>query len=130
MKPEILVWINKAEGDWETTLREAAVTVSPNLDAVCFHAQQCAEKYLKAKLVLSDVSFRYSHDLLYLLELVLPIEPGWQFLHDSLFELTTFSVASRYPGLDATPEQAARSVEHCRVVRQTIRNTLIADRNA
>lgn len=121
MKSEILEWIDKAEADWETTQREVAVTVNPNFDAVCFHAQQCAEKYLKARLILSDTSFRKSHDLLYLLELVVLVEPGWQFLHDSLFELTTFAVTIRYPGLDATAEQAERSVEHCRVVRQIVR---------
>ena len=47
MMPEILEWINKAEGDWSMVSREAAVTVDPNFNAVCFHAQQCAEKYLK-----------------------------------------------------------------------------------
>ncbi len=121
MKLEILEWVGKAEGDWTTVLRESRVTDSPNFEAVCFHAQQCAEKYLKARLVMDGVGFRNSHDLLYLLELVLTIEPTWKFLHDSLFKLTTFAVAIRYPGLDASREQSELSVEHCRVVRKTIR---------
>src|SRR5437016_2708330 len=82
MTPEIWEWINKAEGDWATVLREAAVTIDPNPDAICFHAQQCAEKYLKARLVLAGIAFRKSHDLLYLLELVIKVEPTWQYLHD------------------------------------------------
>lgn len=127
MTPEILEWVDKAEGDWVVVLREAAVTVDPNFDAVCFHAQQCAEKYLKARLVMSGVSFRKSHDLLYLLELVLKIEPSWKFLHDSLFKLTTFAVAIRYPGLDASREQSDLSVEHCRAVRKTIRPALFSN---
>ena len=121
MTPEILEWINKAEGDWATMMREVAVEVDVNFDAVCFHAQQCAEKYLKARLIMSDIGFRRSHDLLYLLDLVISIEPQWQFLHDSLYKLTTFAVATRYPGLDSTREQALLSVEHLRVVRTTIR---------
>ncbi len=44
MKPETLEWINKAEADWRTMLRESEVSVAPSFDAVCFHAQQC-EKY-------------------------------------------------------------------------------------
>ena len=111
-------------GDWATVLREAAVTIDPNPDAVCFHAQQCAEKYLKARLVLADIAFRKSHDLLYLLELIVQVEPTWRYLHDSLFELTTFAVAIRYPGLDATEDQARKSVEHCRAVRSTVRPAL------
>ncbi len=124
MTPEIWEWIDKAEGDWATVLREAAVTIDPNPDAVCFHAQQCAEKYLKARLVLADIAFRKSHDLLYLLELIVQVEPTWRYLHDSLFELTTFAVAIRYPGLDATEDQARKSVEHCRAVRSTVRPAL------
>ncbi len=70
MKPETKEWVDKAEGDWETMLRESKVSVKPNYDAVCFHAQQCAEKYLKARMIEADVSFRKTHDLLNLLETV------------------------------------------------------------
>lgn len=121
MTSEILEWVDKAEGDWATMLREAAVTDDPNFDAVCFHAQQCAEKYLKARLIQGEIGFRKSHDLLYLLEAVLVVEPTWTFLRDSLFTLTTYAVAIRYPDLDATKEQAVLSVEHCGIVRKTIR---------
>jgi HEPN domain-containing protein len=41
-------WVPKAEGGYETMLRESRVRRDPNYDAVCFHAQQAAEKYLKA----------------------------------------------------------------------------------
>jgi HEPN domain-containing protein len=44
-------WIFKAEGDFTTAERELVATVAPNYDAVCFHAQPCAEKYLKALLI-------------------------------------------------------------------------------
>lgn len=44
-------WIKKAEGDLKTA--EHALTLKERcpFDTVCFHAQQCAEKYLKALLV-------------------------------------------------------------------------------
>jgi len=48
-------WVQKAQADLLTSRRELAVQDDPNYDAVCFHAQQCAEKYLKACLVLSPV---------------------------------------------------------------------------
>jgi HEPN domain-containing protein len=50
MNPITLEWVEKAEGDFAAAERELAVVVDPNYDAVCFHAQQCAEKYLKARL--------------------------------------------------------------------------------
>ena len=46
MKPATQEWIEKAEGDYRTALRERRVRRHPNHDAVCFHAQQCIEKYL------------------------------------------------------------------------------------
>lgn len=50
MKPLTREWVEKTEGDFLTAARESRVRKSPNYDAVCFHAQQCAEKYLKARL--------------------------------------------------------------------------------
>ena len=47
MNPLTFEWIEKAEGDLVTTLRELRARRSPNYDASCFHAQQMAEKYLK-----------------------------------------------------------------------------------
>ena len=48
MKPAVAEWVSKAEGDFVTAGRELRARKSPNYDAVCFHTQQCAEKYLKA----------------------------------------------------------------------------------
>lgn len=50
MNPLTLEWVTKAEGDYLTAVREARIRKSPNYDAVCFHSQQAAEKYLKAYL--------------------------------------------------------------------------------
>lgn len=48
MNPLTTEWVEKAEGDYATAKRESRVRRNPNYDAVCFHAQQMAEKYLKA----------------------------------------------------------------------------------
>ena len=50
-------WVEKAEGDYATAGREIRARRRPNYDAVCFHAQQTAEKYLKAFLQENDVAF-------------------------------------------------------------------------
>lgn len=46
-------WVVKAEGDFLTAAREVKAN-PPNYDAVCFHAQQCIEKLLKALLIQND----------------------------------------------------------------------------
>ena len=63
MKPETAEWVAKAEADLATARRESCVVDSPNFDAVCFHSQQCAEKYLKAILVEYGVKVPRIHDL-------------------------------------------------------------------
>ena len=57
MTPLTKEWVRKDEGDFATAERELAVTSAPNYDAVCFHAQQCIEKYLKARLQEVGVQF-------------------------------------------------------------------------
>jgi HEPN domain-containing protein len=49
MKASTLEWIEKAEGDWDMAQRAYRARKRPNYDAACFHTQQCAEKYLKAR---------------------------------------------------------------------------------
>jgi HEPN domain-containing protein len=51
MKPITTEWVGKAEADFATAQREGTAPEEPNYDATCFHAQQCAEKYMKAQLV-------------------------------------------------------------------------------
>ena len=57
-------WVEKAEGDFATAGRELRVRRQPNYDAVCFHAQQTAEKYLKAFLHENGVIFPKTPTLL------------------------------------------------------------------
>jgi HEPN domain-containing protein len=61
MKPLTHEWGQKAEGDYiaAETLRQAE---NPVYDAICFHAQQCVEKYLKAWLVQQEIDFPRTHD--------------------------------------------------------------------
>jgi HEPN domain-containing protein len=71
MKVETIEWIGKAEGDIRTSQREFSVNEHPNYDAVCFHAQQCAEKYLKALLVEKALPVPRTHDLEVLLSSII-----------------------------------------------------------
>lgn len=124
MKPETQEWVDKAEGDWGTMLRESEVLTDPNYDAVCFHAQQCAEKYLKARLFDADLPFRKTHDLLNLLSTILIVEPEWTIYEDLLSKLSVFGVAGRYPGLVSNELQAHEAVQNCGDIRSVVRESL------
>lgn len=117
-------WVEKAEGDRRTAEREAAVTEGPNWDAVCFHAQQAVEKYLKAVLQTEDIRFPKTHDLTVLLDLLLPKYPQWKTLGDPLKRLSLFAVEVRYPGEPASKEDATEAIKIMRQWRSRLRQIL------
>ena len=117
-------WVEKAEADFATAQRELAVTQRANYDAVCFHAQQCIEKYLKAFLQESNISFPRTHDLADLLRLALSIEPTWNSLEADLNVLTAFAVEYRYPGESSDQQEAREAYEKCENIRALIRHHL------
>jgi len=124
MKPLTLEWVDKAEGDDASARRERRARVRPNYDAACFHAQQCVEESLKAVLQEAGIPFTKTHDLEALLNLCLPAYPLWAPLRPEVAMLSVYAVAFRYPGADATPEQAVAAVRTARRLRGSFRSAL------
>ena len=124
MQPLTSDWIQKAEGDFVTAGRELRARKLPNHNACCFHAQQCAEKYLKARLQEAQIRFPKTHDLLKLLELVLQKEPFWETLRPALTYLNEFAVSFRYPGESADKATAKEAFGFCAIVRKEVRHGL------
>src|SRR5208283_4068544 len=81
----------------------------------CFHAQQAAEKYLKAFLTHHEAPFPYTHNLSKLVELCAQIDPDFRSLLPQVAPLTPYAVRPRYDAsFWPTQEEAeqARSVAH------------------
>lgn len=120
MKPETQGWVEKAEGDLKVARREDQ-TVDPVYDAVCFHAQQGAEKYLKALLEERNVAFPRIHDLIALLNLGCGLIPELDPLKPRLAHLSVFVIASRYPGVRTDRQAAQEAVTTAEAVRTAVR---------
>jgi HEPN domain-containing protein len=127
MKPVVLEWIEKAEGDFRSAQREIRVRKNPNYDLVCFLSQQCAEKYLKGLLTEAGIEFSKIHDLEELLDSLLPIASHLERFRPGLASLTDHAVEFRYPGESATREVARNALANCRAVRKEIRKCLGLD---
>lgn len=123
MKPLTREWVEKAEGDRHTARREMRARAHPNYDAACFHAQQCAEKYLKALLQERGYAIVRTHSLDALAK-PLAGEPGVAALLPVLRSLTAFAVETRYPGKSANRALARDAVQHMEEVRRTSRALL------
>ncbi|HNU31111.1 MAG TPA: HEPN domain-containing protein, partial [Sedimentisphaerales bacterium] len=61
MNEVVREWIDKAQADYLTATREGRAD-PPNYDAVCFHAQQCAEKLMKAAIMVKGQVPAKTHD--------------------------------------------------------------------
>jgi HEPN domain-containing protein len=66
------------------------------LDAACFHAQQMAEKCLKAFLAHRGVAFPYTHNLTKLIEMGAAIDASFRSLLPTVAPLTPYAVELRY----------------------------------
>jgi HEPN domain-containing protein len=110
-EPLVAEWLRKAVGDLQTAERELAVTEHPNLDAVSFHAQQGAEKLLKAALQYTGLRPPKVHDLVHLNALVQNRFPAWSFPVLDLSELSSAAVEARYPGCSSNRQDAERNLD-------------------
>jgi len=120
MNPITREWVEKAEGDWNSALREIRARKHPNYDSACFHAQQCAEKYMKAVLCETGMLIDKVHDLGKVLDQVKVANPMWEVLRPAAIVLTDYGVRFRYPGSSADKIMAGEAVKHCRLIRELL----------
>ncbi len=124
MKPITIEWVNKAENDFNTALREVRARKNPYYDAVCFHTQQFVEKYLKARLIEAGIEFTRTHDLARLLVLLQPVEPLWVTYETRIRALTDYAVEFRYPGETSDKETAKKAIVIGKLIRSLVRHSL------
>lgn len=89
-------WFDKAGQDLEMA-RRALGPKTPLPEMACYHAQQCAEKYLKGYLIAHSVPFRFVHDLIYLTQLCAAQEPALGELMSAAEMLGEYGATVRYP---------------------------------
>jgi len=123
MRDDPLEWARYAEEDWKLAVSLMRRKQPPST-AICFHAQQSAEKYLKALLLSRKVHFPKTHDLSALNSLCEQHGILTGFLPQLLTLLTDHAVASRYPGEEPTLEEARQSLEIAKTVRKFARKWL------
>ena len=118
-------WVAKAENDLKNAAHTVRLKTDCPTDTVCFHAQQCVEKYLKALLVLNGIDFSRTHQISTLLAL-LPAQVRPSLTREEQDRLTEYAVTTRYPG-DYDPisrEEAQAAVQLARRLRNQVRRRL------
>lgn len=118
-------WVLKADNDLKTASHTLEMDDECPTDTVCFHAQQCVEKYLKALLVLKSIPFPKTHNIEELIGL-LPSDSRPQLADRDQDRLTEYATVTRYPG-DYEPiflVEARQAVRIARRVKTQIRKLL------
>lgn len=117
-------WVAKAEADlWvaETLMAAAGErAVDEQFDGVCFHAQQCVEKSMKAVLVLHGITPRKTHDLPSLAAEIVSVVPDYLSNVVELREITNLGIRVRYPETTVDRKTAKRLVSKCRELRASL----------
>ena len=124
MNDDLLEWIERAEEDFRVAQATWRQRKFKAYNSVCFHAQQCAEKYLKAFLVRHRIPFRKTHDLRELRRQCVQVDSVFDMLTDALLLLNQFAIDTRYPGLALTEQDARDAVAAMKQVRAFVRARL------
>jgi len=108
----IQAWMQRARSDLQlgrVALRSKGVLP----EDACFHAQQCAEKALKALLLRLGVDFPKTHAIDVLLDLLKASGDEIPAGVDEAFALTEYAVQARYPGewQPVTQAEARRAID-------------------
>ena len=88
-------WLEHAVSD--LILAKIVPPESVKLESLCYHAQQAAEKALKALLLHYGIPFPRSHNIRILLDLIPDFLPTTEVIQEAAI-LTDYAVSSRYPG--------------------------------
>lgn len=119
-------WFKKAENDLRTA--EYTMTMDePPYDTVCFHAQQCAEKYIKGFLAFHEIDFPKTHSIEDLVLLCKDIAPSLETEIGDIEVLSIYAVETRYPSemdYEIPKEKASEAIEFAKKVKSVIQKYL------
>ena len=104
-------WLTRADRDRRVATELARHMGTDATDAIGFHCQQAAEKYIKAVLVHTRIEFPKTHDLGKLITLAGGTENGFGQLESAAKVLTPFAVEMRYGDEDPEAEMMQATVE-------------------
>lgn len=114
-------WTKKADNDLKVAEHTLKITRNCPTEIVCFHSQQCVEKYLKAYLVYINKPFPKIHDIEQLL-LMFPKHISFNITSEEKARLTDYATVARYPGNSEMIDQAEakKAVQLAKRIRRLV----------
>jgi len=113
---DVRAWLSKAALDLRAATHEISAPAEALWGDIMFHAQQAAEKAMKAFLVSRDVPFRKTHNLEELGQRCAVLDPTLVAFVDETVPLTDYAWTFRYPAEADEPlqQEAEQALETAR----------------
>ena len=116
-KSDLEVWIDHAEDDFDAA-GKLLRGKKPSVYGACFHTQQCAEKYMKAMLVVKGKRFPMIHDLVTVNNLLEQAGINMNVPENDLALLSSYAVRARYAGERPEVEDAKETLRIAKTIRK------------
>ncbi len=124
MKPITAKWVEKAENDYHVARHSFQVEPLP-ADVICFHVQQCIEKYAKAFLQEQEIPVEYADSKMASLHLdCASADPDFESYRNDFEQLDQFGIETLYPGHWASQQDVHEASAILERVRSFIRAKL------
>lgn len=120
------LWLIKADRDLKIG-RDEFITEGPATDAICFHMQQCVEKYLKGYLIFRGKEIERTHNISRILRGCLDMDITFSEIDTpAINRLTLYATELRYPDDFYTPslEETSEAIQQAEKVRAFVREKL------
>lgn len=110
--------LRKANSDWSVA---QLCLQNQAFDHACFHAQQAAEKYLKAYLALYKGEWQHTHSMKLLVGDCCSVDPAFSTIESTAEGLSPYAVVTRYDiYFWPTVMEAEQAIEAAYAVRQFV----------
>jgi len=119
-------WLRYAKSDLKTA-NHMFYNVNPKeIEISCYHTQQCAEKSLKAYLIIKNIDPPRTHDLLDLNNLCFAYEPSFSVIQNYCIFLNPYGVHVRYPNEFAVDDtMTKKAIENAQKIFEFCENLII-----
>ena len=110
-------WLKYARSDYITAKHMFDDVYPREIEISCYHAQQCAEKSLKAFLILREIDPPHIHDLVELCKICTVHETSFSAMHQYCVSLTPYGVHVRYPNELAVDDAIAKlAIDNAQII--------------
>ena len=117
-------WVEFAENDYNAVVLLQNQN-KPLVEIICFHCQQCAEKYLKAYTINTVGIIHKTHNLEEILKICIKNDIEFNIIRNSCIDLTDYAVETRYPySFEVDIDDMNKAIEDMKIIRLFVKGKL------